>query len=123
MKIKPIRNEKDYEEALKTIESLMDAEEGSERGDRLDVWVTLVEAFEAKNFPIETTEPVAAIEFVMEQQSLTSKNLEEYIGSRARVWEVLNHKRGLTLPMIRRLNEGLGIPAEILIQAPSNQSL
>jgi len=123
MKIKPIRNEKDYEEALKTIESLMDAEEGSERGDRLDVWVTLVEAFEAKNFPIETPEPVAAIEFVMEQQSLTSKNLEEYIGSRARVSEVLNHKRGLTLPMIRRLNEWLGIPAEILIQAPSNQSL
>ncbi|HUO10148.1 MAG TPA: transcriptional regulator [Phycisphaerae bacterium] len=117
MKLKPVKNERDYQRALKEIEGLMDARANTPEGDRLDVLATLVDAWEAKHHAIEAPDPVAAIEFVMEQRGLSRRDLEAFIGSRARVAEVLNHKRRLTLPMIRRLHAGLGIPAEALIAA------
>ncbi len=88
---------------------------GAAEGDRLDVLVTLVASWEEKHWPIDLPDPVEAILFAMEQRGLSRKELEPFIGSRARVAEVLNHKRPLTLPMIRRLHQGLGIPAEVLI--------
>src|SRR5215831_5461989 len=115
MKIKPIKNNRDYRETLKEIDRLMDARPNTPEGDRLDVLVTLVEVSEEKYLPIESPDPVKAILFVMEQRGLSRRDLEPLIGSRARVAEVLNHKRPLTLPMIRRLHDGLGIPAEVLI--------
>lgn len=115
MEIKPIKNERDYRKALKEIDDLMDAPPNTPQGDRLDVLVTLVEAWEEKHWPIDLPDPVEAILFAMEQRGLSRRDLEPFIGSRARVAEVLNHKRPLTLPMIRRLHQGLGIPAEVLI--------
>jgi len=116
MNIKPIKSGRDYKNALKEIESLFKAKFGTPEGDRLDVLTTLVEAYENKHYPIETPDPVEAIHFVMEQQGLKRKDLEPYIGGRSRVAEVLNHKRALTLAMIRKLHLALGIPAEILIR-------
>ncbi len=116
MNIKPIKNERDYQKALQEIDGLMDARLNTSEGDRLDVLVTLASAWEEKHHAIESPDPVQAIEFAMEQQGLSRRDLEAYIGSRARVAEVLNHKRRLTLPMIRKLHQGLGIPAEVLIQ-------
>ena len=115
MKIKPIRNNRDYREALKEIDRLMDARLNTPEGDLLDVLVTLVEAWEVKHWPIESPDAVEAILFAMEHRGLSRRDLEPFIGSRARVAEVLNYKRSLTLPMIRRLHDGLGIPAEVLI--------
>jgi HTH-type transcriptional regulator/antitoxin HigA len=115
MEIKPIKNERDYRKALKEIDSLMDARPNTPEGDRLDVLVTLVEAWEERHWPIDLPDPVEAILFAMEHRGLSRRDLEPFIGSRARVAEVLNHKRPLTLPMIRRLHQGLGIPAEVLI--------
>jgi HTH-type transcriptional regulator/antitoxin HigA len=116
MDIRPIKTERDYRRVLKEIETLMDARANSPEGDRLDILVTLAEAWEEKHHSIDAPDPVAAIEFAMEQRGLSRRDLEPYIGSRARVAEVLNHKRSLTLPMIRRLHDGLGIPAEVLIR-------
>jgi HTH-type transcriptional regulator/antitoxin HigA len=113
--IKPIKNERTYRKALTEIDSLMDARPNSADGDRLDVLVTLVQAWEEKHWPIDLPDPVEAILFAMEQRGLSRRDLEPLIGSRARVAEILNHKRPLTLPMIRRLHQGLGIPAEVLI--------
>ena len=96
----------------------MDARPNTPDGDRLDVLATLVEAWEQKHDPIEAPDPVAAILFAMEQRGLTRRDLEPLIGSRARVAEVLNRKRNLTLPMIRRLHERLRIPADSLIHEP-----
>ena len=115
MNIKPIKNNRDYQKALKEIDRLMDARANTPQGDRLDVLVTLVEAWEEKHWPMDLPDPVEAILFAMEHRGLSRRDLEPFIGSRARVAEVLNHKRSLTLPMIRRLHEGLGIPAEVLI--------
>ena len=115
MTIRPIKNNRDYREALKEIDRLMDARSNTPEGDRLDVLVTLVEAYEEKHWPIDSPDPVEAILFAMEQRGLSRRDLEPFIGSRARVAEVLNHKRPLTLQMIRRLHQGLGIPAEVLI--------
>ncbi|HEV7398370.1 MAG TPA: transcriptional regulator [Pyrinomonadaceae bacterium] len=115
MEIKPIKNNRDYRAALNEIDRLMDAQPNSMEGDRLDVLVTLVEAWEEKHWPIELPDPVEAILFAMDQRGLSRRDLEPFIGSRARVAEILNHKRPLTLPMIRRLHDGLGIPAEALI--------
>lgn len=117
MQIKPIKNERDYRRVLKEIDSLMDARKGSARGDLLDVLVTLVESWESKHHAIDAPTPIEAIRFAMEQRGLERKDLEKYIGSRARVSEVMNAQRSLTLPMIRRLHEGLGIPADVLIRA------
>jgi HTH-type transcriptional regulator/antitoxin HigA len=115
MAIKPIKSERDHRRALKEIERLMDAKPNTPEGDRLDVLATLVEAWEEKHHTIEPPDPVAAIQFAMDQRGLSRRDLEPLIGSRARVAEVLNHKRNLTLPMIRRLHRHLGIPAEALI--------
>lgn len=116
MEIIPIRNEADYEAALQEIEALFEAEFGSPAGDRLDILVTRVEAYEEKNHPVPPPDPIEAILFTMENRALSRKELEPYLGSRARVSEVLNRKRPLTLNMSRRLQEGLNIPAEILIR-------
>ena len=114
--IKPIRTEADHEAALAEIERLWGAPVGTPDGDRLDVLATLIAAYEERNFPFATPDPVEAIRFRMEQQGLTRKDLEAMIGTRTRIAEVLSRKRGLSIAMIRRLHEKLGIPAEVLIQ-------
>ena len=116
MNIKPIKSEADYEAALARIMILMDAEKDSPEGDELDVLGTLVEAYEAKLYVIAKPNPVEAIRFCMEQYGLQDKDLVPYIGHSGRVSEVLNYRRKLTLPMIRRLNEGLKIPTESLVK-------
>jgi len=98
------------------IESLMDAKRNSPEGDNLDVLVTLVEAYEARHFPLDLPDPVEAIKFAMEQRNLTVKDLVPYIGQPNRVYEVLNRKRPLTMAMVWKLHKGLGIPAESLIR-------
>jgi len=116
MDIKPIRTGADYRRALKEIESLMVAVPKTPEGDKLDVLVTLVEAYEAKHYPLDLPDPVEAIKFEMEQKGLTVKDLEPMIGKSNRVYEILNHKRSLTLKMVWKLNQQLGIPAESLIK-------
>ena len=116
MEIKPIRTKADYEAVLLEIESLLDAEEGSPEEDRLEVLSLLVEDWEDVHYPIDPPDPIEAIKFRMDQQGLTRRDLETYLGKRQRVADILNRKRALSLPMIRRLNEGLGIPAEALIR-------
>jgi HTH-type transcriptional regulator / antitoxin HigA len=123
MNIQPIKTEQDYRRVLKEIETLMDAKANSPEGDRLDVLATLAEAWEEIHHPIDAPDPVEAIEFAMDQRGLCRRDLEPYIGSRARVAEVLNRKRSLTLPMIRRLHDGLGIPADVLIREQKTRSL
>ncbi len=120
--IAPIKSEEDYDAALAEIAMLMDAEPDTPEGDRLDVLTTLVDAYEARHWPIEPPEPIEAIRIRMEQRGLRPKDLEPYFGSRARTSEVLNRKRALTLPMIRRLSSGLGIPAAILIRETRQES-
>jgi HTH-type transcriptional regulator / antitoxin HigA len=114
--IKPIRTKKDYEAALAEVERLWGARLGTPEGDRLDVLATLIDAYENVHYPMDPPDPIEAIKFRMEQQGLTRKDLEPLIGSRTRVAEVLNRKRNLSIGMIRRLHERLGIPAEVLIQ-------
>jgi len=121
MEIKPVKTKAAYRAALKEIESLMTARPNSPEGERLDVMVTLVEAYERKHFPMDLPDPVAAITFVMEQRGLSVRDLEPMLGRPNRVYEVLNRKRPLTLKMIWRLHKGLGIPAESLIR-PSEDS-
>ena len=116
MDIKPIRTKADHRAALKEIEALMSARQGTPEGERLDVLVTLVEAYERKHFPMDLPDPIEAIRFSMEQKGLTTKDLVPMIGQINRVYEVLNGKRPLTLQMIRRLHRELGIPAESLIR-------
>lgn len=115
MDIRPIRNEADYRATLVEIEGLMTAVMDTPEGDRLDVLVTLVEAYEAKHYAIRAPDPVEAIKFRMEQGGLTVKDLVPSIGQANRVYEVLNGKRDLTLPMIRNLHRNLGIPVESLV--------
>jgi HTH-type transcriptional regulator/antitoxin HigA len=114
--VRPIRTERDYEAALKEVERLWGAKSGSPEGDRLDVLATLIEAYEDEHYPMDPPDPVEAIKFRMEQQGLTRRDLEPLIGTRTRVAEVLNRKRGLSIEMIRRLHATLGISAEILIR-------
>ncbi len=116
MEIKPIKTKRDYEAVLKEVEALMNAKRNSPEGERLDVLVTLVEAYEARHYPLDLPDPVEAIRFVMEQRGLTVKDLVPYIGQPNRVYEVLNRKRPLTLAMVWKLHKGLGIPAESLIK-------
>ena len=116
MNIHPIKTEADYEAALKKIEALFEAEPGSPRGDELEVLVTLVEAYEERHFAIPAPDPIEAVKYFMESRGLTRKDLETYIGNRARVSEILNRKRPLTLRMIQRLHSELGIPAEVLVR-------
>jgi HTH-type transcriptional regulator / antitoxin HigA len=114
--IKPIRTKRDYEAALREIERQWGAKAGTAEGDRLDVLATLVDAYEAEHYPMDPPDPIEAIKFRMEQQGLTRRDLEEMIGTRTRIAEVLNRKRGLSIAMIRRLHERLGISAEVLIR-------
>lgn len=116
MEIKPIKNDADYQAALEEIERLFDAAPDTPEGDRLEVLTTLVEAYEERHYSIPLPDPVEAILYHMESRGLSRRDIETYIGSRARVSEVLNRKRPLTMEMIRNLNKGLGIPAEVLIQ-------
>jgi HTH-type transcriptional regulator/antitoxin HigA len=120
--IRPIKTEADYERALAVVERLMDAQPDTPEGDVLDVLATLIEAYEAKRWPIDPPDPVEAIRFRMEQQGLRAKDLEPFLGSSGRVSEVLNRRRPLTLPMIRRLERGLGIPARVLIRETPRRS-
>jgi HTH-type transcriptional regulator/antitoxin HigA len=116
MNIKPIKNERDYRRALAEVESLMDAKANTPDGDRLDILATLVEAWEADHHPIDAPDPIAAIQFAMEQRGVDRKGLESMIGSRSGVAAVMGRRRALTLPMIRKLHQQLGIPAHVLIQ-------
>jgi len=116
MEINPIRSEADYEAALKEVENLMDFSPGTPEGDRMEVLVTLIDAYEAKHFPIPTPDdPVEVLEYYMDSRGISRADLVPYLGSKERVSEVLNRKRRLSLEMIRRLHYGLGIPAELLI--------
>lgn len=114
--IRPIRTKRDHEAALKEIERLWGAKTGTLDGDRLDVLATLIDAYETEHYQMDPPDPVEAIKFRMEQQGLTRRDLEEIIGTRTRIAEVLNRKRGLSIAMIRRLHERLGISAEVLIR-------
>ena len=116
MEIRPIKTEKDYNSVLKQIEQLFNAAPGTTMGDRLEVLATLVEAYEDKHYNIPMPDPVEAILYHLESRGLTRRELEPFIGSRARVSEILNRRRSLSLKMIRKLSNGLGIPAEVLIQ-------
>ena len=114
--LRPIRTETDYEAALAEVGRLWGAKSGTPTGDRLDVLVTLIEAYEDKHYPMDPPDPIEAIQFRMEQQGLTRKDLEPMIGTRNRIAEVLNRKRGLSIEMIRSLHDKLGISAEVLIR-------
>ena len=114
--LKPIRTKADYEAALLTIERLWGAHRGTPEGDRLDILATLVDAYENEHYPMDPPDAIEAIKFRMEQQGLDRKDLAEILGSRTRVAEVLNRRRGLSINMIRRLHEKLGISVEVLIR-------
>ena len=116
MNIRPIKTRADYRAALKEVEALMAAGRDTPEGERLDVLVTLVEAYENKHYPLDLPDPVEAIRFRMEQKGMTPKDLVPMIGQINRVYEVLNRRRPLTLAMIQRLHSELGIPAESLIK-------
>ena len=116
MDIRPIKTESDYRQALAEVETLMMSEPDSPGGEKLDVLTTLLEAYERTHYPMDFPDPVDAIKFEMERRGLTVADLEPMIGRRNRVYEVLNHKRSLSLKMIWRLHEQLGIPAESLIK-------
>jgi HTH-type transcriptional regulator/antitoxin HigA len=116
MDIRPIKTEADYEAALKEIEGLFDAVPNTPAGDRLEVLTTLVEAYEEQHYPIPSPDPVEAILYHMESRGLSRRDLEPYIGNRARVSEILNRKRSLSLRMIQQLHTELGIPAEVLLR-------
>jgi HTH-type transcriptional regulator/antitoxin HigA len=122
MQVAPIKSARDYRRALKEIEGLMAARRNTPDGDRLDVLATLVEAWEAKHYPLDLPDAVEAIKYHMENQGLAPRDLIPFIGNRNRVYEVLSRKRPLTLAMVRRLHEGLGIPAESLIKAGKDEA-
>jgi len=121
IELKPIRTKADYRKALAEVERLWGAKSGTQEGDRLDILATLIDAYEAEHYPMDPPDPIEAIKFRMEQQGLSRKDLEPLIGTRTRVAEVLNRKRNLSIGMIRRLHDRLGISAEVLIR-PSQKS-
>jgi HTH-type transcriptional regulator/antitoxin HigA len=115
MQIQPVRNEAEHDAAVERITQLMGAAPGSADSDELEILVTLVDAYEAKHFPMNVPDPVTILKFQMDQMGLTRKDLEPMLGSRARVSEILTGKRALTLPMIRRLHQEMGIPVDLLV--------
>jgi HTH-type transcriptional regulator / antitoxin HigA len=121
MEIKPIKNERDYEQALRRVESLWKSPEGSPEGDELDVLATLIEAYEHEHYAMDMPDPVEAIKFRLEQEGKDSRALIGVIGQRTRVYEVLRGKRSLSLNMIRELHDKFGIPAIVLIQPGRNR--
>lgn len=116
MEIRPVRTDEDHELALREIDKLWGAEPGTPEGDRLDILITLAESWEAQHHPIDPPDPIDAIKARLAQQGLDDDALRGVIGSRSRVFEILNHRRPLTLGMIRRLSESFGIPPHILIR-------
>ncbi|MBI1306386.1 MAG: helix-turn-helix domain-containing protein [Bacteroidetes bacterium] len=116
MKIKPIRNEEDYQNALERLEVIFDAKKGTDEGDELEILSILIDKYEDENFPIGMPDPIEAIKFRMEQMGISQSELAEVVGFKSRVSEILNKKRKLTLAMIRKLHESLHIPTEVLIQ-------
>ncbi len=114
--LKPVRTQSDYKRALAELKKLWGAQSGTAAGDRLDILATLIDVYEAEHYPMDPPDPIEAIKFRMQQQGLTRKDLEPIIGTRTRVAEVLNRKRNLSIAMIRRLHDQLGLPAEILIR-------
>jgi len=116
MTLRPIRTKREHQAALREVEALWEAPSGSPEADRLEVLTLLVEAYEREYYPIEAPDPIDFLQHVMQARGMTRKNLEPYIGSRARVAEVLNRVRPLTLEMIRRLASGLKLPADVLIR-------
>lgn len=122
MNIRPIRTDSEYREALKDVSALFDNEPelGTAEGDAFEIMITLIEAYEAKHFPLDLPNPIDAIKFRMEQSGLTAADLAPAIGRTNRVYEVLNGKRALTLPMIWKLHDMFGIPAESLIKPPAH---
>ncbi|MBI2799527.1 MAG: transcriptional regulator [Gammaproteobacteria bacterium] len=116
MEVRPIKTKRDYAAALEAVEALWDAPKGSKEADRLEVLTLLIQAYEARHYPIPDPDPIDFLRHIMEARELTRKDMETYLGSRARVAEVLNRVRPLTLEMIRRLAEGLNLPAEVLIR-------
>ena len=116
LELRPIRTKREHQTALKEAEALWNAREGTADADRLEVLVLLIEAYERKHHPIDAPDPIDFLLHVMEARGLTRKDLERYIGSRARVAEVLNRVRPLTLEMIRRLASGLKLPADVLVR-------
>jgi HTH-type transcriptional regulator/antitoxin HigA len=122
MRIHPIRTEADHDAAVSRIAELIGAKPDTAEGEELDILATLVDAYEAKHHAIDAPDPIAAIQFRMEQQGLTRKNLEPLIGSRARVSEVMTRRRPLTLAMIRRVRDELGISADLLVGHPGKKS-
>lgn len=117
MQIRPIKTKADHRVALKEIERLIEAKPGTPAGDRLEVLSTLVERYESQHEPIEPPDPIDALLYYMESRGLTRRDLEPYLGSRARVAEILNRRRALTIDMIRKLHAGLGISADVLIRS------
>jgi HTH-type transcriptional regulator / antitoxin HigA len=115
MKIKPIKNEEDYKEAIQRIESLWGSKKDTTEGDEFDLLVTLVEAYEINHFPIAPPDPIDAIKFRMEQMEMTKTDMAKYLGSQSRVTEILNGKRKLTLKMVKSLYKGLKISADSLL--------
>lgn len=116
MKIVPIRNGKDYQEALDRLEQIFNAKKGTEEGDELEIRSILIDQYEKENFPIGMPDPIEAIKFRMEQMGMKQKDLAEVVGFKSRVSEILSKKRKLTLDMIRKLSVALHIPTEVLIQ-------
>jgi HTH-type transcriptional regulator/antitoxin HigA len=116
MDLKPIKTKRDYQAALKRVEQLWHAAAGSIEADALDILSLIIADYETRHFPIADPDPIQFLEYVIESRGLTRKDLEAYIGSRARVAEVMNRSRALTLEMIRRLSDGLGLPADVLVQ-------
>lgn len=116
MNLRPIKTENDYRAALAEIEGILQAEPETPEGDRLDILTLLVESYEEQHYPILPPDPLGALEYHLESRGMTRRDLEPYLGSRARVTEVMNRRRALTIDMIRRLHQGLGISAEVLIQ-------
>ncbi len=115
MNIKPIRNDEDLHSAFQQLDRVFQAEKGTSEADEMEILVTLIEAYENKHYPISPPDPIEAIKFRMEQQGLTARDLEIFIGSSGRVSEILNKKRHLSLRMVKRLHNGLNIPYESLL--------
>ena len=115
MKIKPIRTEADYEKALSRVDKLWGAKKGTPAGDELEVWVTLIEAYEDEKYPIDAPDPVSAIEYYMDEKNLKRTDLAKHFGSKSLVSDILNRKKSLTLKIIKSLHQEFGIPYDLLI--------
>lgn len=116
MTISPIKNNKDYNQALQRMEQIFDAPLGSPEGDELEILSILIEKYENIHFPVDLPNPIEAIKFRMEQMGMKQKDLANIIGLHSRVSEILNHKRKLNLSMIRKIHRSLNIPTEVLVQ-------